>query len=154
MIMRNCLRRTLLVAVLFGPLWCSNVTAAEPLIVGTRVAAPFVMPDPDDPDAWTGLSIELWTHLAQQLDVDYEIREFTLPDLLTGVERGEIDVAVAALTATAERERSVDFTHPYFQSSLGVAVAAQPASGGLAALGALFSAEFLQAVGEIGRAHV
>ena len=41
--------------------------------------------------------------------------------MLAAVESGELEVAVAALTVTAEREKHVHFTHPILSSGLGMA---------------------------------
>ena len=40
-----------------------------------------------------------------------------------------LDAAVAALTVTAEREETIDFTHPFHTSGLGIAVPAHGRSG-------------------------
>ena len=96
---------------------------------------------------WHGISVELWQALAAELGLTYELREYALADLLAATARGEVAVAVAALTVTAQREESVDFTHAYFRSSLGVATRTDSEGSGLAALAPLASAAFLQAVG-------
>jgi ABC-type amino acid transport substrate-binding protein len=46
----------------------------------------------------------------------------TVEDLLKGVQDGSFDVAIAAVTATAARQRVVDFTQPFYSTGLGVAV--------------------------------
>ena len=42
--------------------------------------------------------------------------------LIDGVAAGKFDVAVAALTVTAGRERILDFTEPFYATGLGIAV--------------------------------
>jgi polar amino acid transport system substrate-binding protein len=49
----------------------------------------------------------------------------TQPELLQAVQRGDADVAIAAITMTPEREMLVDFSHPYFDSGLQIMVRAQ-----------------------------
>lgn len=89
------------------------------LIVGTKSSPPFAMKAPDG--SWTGLSIELWRQIALDLGATYEVRELELPALLAAVEHHEIDVAVAALTITADREQTMDFTHPIYSTGLSIA---------------------------------
>jgi len=91
------------------------------LVVGTKEAPPFSMKTEDG--AWTGISIDLWREIAAELDLPFEFRETDLQGLLDGVTDGSLDMAVAALTITSEREKTMDFTHPFLHTGLGIAVA-------------------------------
>src|SRR5262249_19243860 len=85
-------------------------------------AAPFAMKGPDG--TWQGISIDLWRRLADQLHLRYHFVEAaTVQDLLAATSKGGADAAVAAITVTATRAETSDFTQPYYQSGLGVAVA-------------------------------
>jgi ABC-type amino acid transport substrate-binding protein len=76
-----------------------------------------------NPDGqWTGISIELWRHLMDELNLEYEFRELSLDQMLSGLEAGELDAAVAAISVTAERHQRVEFCHPHFSTGLGIAV--------------------------------
>jgi polar amino acid transport system substrate-binding protein len=90
------------------------------LVVGTKEAPPFSMKGEDG--SWTGISIDLWREIAAELNLPFEFRETDLPGLLKGVADGSLDLAVAALTVTSEREKILDFTHPFFHTGLGIAV--------------------------------
>ena len=57
-----------------------------------------------------------------------------------------VDVAVAALTVTADRRKVMDFTQPFFESGLGVAVPYSDISAWLPATRTSLSIRFLQAV--------
>lgn len=92
----------------------------RPLIVGTKVAEPFVIKKEDG--SFTGISIELWQRIAEEMGLQYEIREVGLSELISGLQDGTIDVSVAALTVTAEREQQIDFTHPFHTTGLEIAV--------------------------------
>lgn len=115
-----------------------------PLVVATRSVPPFAVRDASG--RWEGLSVELWEAVADGIGVDFAWRELELPETLAALERGEVDVAITALTVTAERERRVDFSHPYLQSGLALAVEADQRSGWIQTLRAFFSVEFLTAV--------
>ena len=52
----------------------------------------------------------------------------TVADVLNAVESGECDINFSGLTITAEREKRVDFSQPFFDSGLIVAVRAEPQS--------------------------
>lgn len=127
--------------------WAQAQERDEPLVVGSKEAPPFVLHEGNG--SWSGISIYLWEEIARTLDVEYEIRELSLDALLEGAATGTIDAAVAALTITAERERRMDFTHPFY--STGLAVVARP-EGSRSTLGAvrrLLSADFAKTVGAL-----
>ena len=52
----------------------------------------------------------------------------TVADVLNAVESGDCDINFSGLTITAEREKRVDFSQPFFDSGLLVAVRAEPQS--------------------------
>jgi ABC-type amino acid transport substrate-binding protein len=77
----------------------------------------------DDMGEWTGLSIDLWKHIAGQLHLPYQFKETTLQGLIDETAAAKLDGAIAAITVTEKREEAVDFTQPYYASGLGIAVA-------------------------------
>jgi polar amino acid transport system substrate-binding protein len=135
-------------------LWASGSVEAETppsnppereLVIGTREAPPFVMKTADG--TWQGISIELWQRVAKEMDLRYRIVEAaTVQDLLDGVAAGKFDVAVAALTVTAARERSVDFTQPFYATGIGIAVPTVGVASWLPVIRAITSFGFVQAV--------
>jgi polar amino acid transport system substrate-binding protein len=113
-------------------------------VIATKEAPPFSMKDPDG--NWRGISIDLWRRIADQLHLHYRFSEqATVQDLMAGTTEGTFDAAIAALTVTAARERSVDFTQPFYSTGLGVAVATSE-SGWTSISRALLSFGFFQAV--------
>lgn len=117
------------------------------LIVGTKEAAPFSFRA--EGGTWRGISIELWRGIAADLGLDYEFREASLEELIAGLGDGSLDVSVAALTVTAEREKVVDFTHSFHPSGLGIAVAADDSRSFGSILKSFLSVRFFQAVGTL-----
>jgi ABC-type amino acid transport substrate-binding protein len=121
-----------------------SATAAVPngpLTVATRDVPPFAIRGADG--GWTGISIDLWTAIAERLDLDYHFIELPLAKMIDRVSTGEVDAVVAALTITSPREERVDFSHPFHSSGLGIAVAQRPEGGFLATMKRLFSGQFL-----------
>jgi polar amino acid transport system substrate-binding protein len=114
------------------------------IVVATKEARPFAMKEPDG--NWQGISIDLWRRVADQLHLRYRFMEVaTVQDLLDATSKGAADVAVAAITVTAARARTSDFTQPFYQTGLGVAVQSGVANW-LPVLRAFLSFNFLQAV--------
>ena len=139
----------LIMAGLF--LWIAPGALAQPepgdeLTVGVKTAPPFVIKDADG--KYSGLSIALWRKAAEREGIAYRFVETDLDGLVSGLQDGSLDVSVAALTITADRESVVDFTHPFYTTGLAIAVPAQQSSFG-AVLQSLLSPEFAAAVGAL-----
>ncbi|WP_165911913.1 MULTISPECIES: transporter substrate-binding domain-containing protein [unclassified Rhizobium] len=118
------------------------------LVIGTKQAPPFAIKGPDG--AWTGLSIDLWQQVAGKLGVKYRlVEEPSVQSLLDATKRGDYDVSVAAITITAERERNVDFSQPFYDTGLGIAVSVQSISVWHEIIRTMTSLGFLQAVGAL-----
>lgn len=110
------------------------------LQVGTKESPPFAMKDNDG--NWSGISIELWSRIAEDLGINYQINEFNLENLMQEIRENSIDIAVGSLSITADREQVMDFTHPFYSSGLAVAVKGDT-SDWLFVMSRIFSAEFL-----------
>lgn len=107
--------------------WGQTMEAAPAqrrLVVGTAALEPFSFKTTDG--RWVGITMELWELMARHMGVEFEVREMTLSDLLHAVEQGKVDLAATALTVTADREKLLDFSQPYFFTGLGVAMPAKP----------------------------
>jgi len=117
----------------------------DSLIIGTKEAPPFAMKDSSG--RWTGLSIELWEEIALELGLHFEIREYDLQGLLDAVASGEVDAGVAALTATGEREMVMDFTHPFYTTGFGIAVAPLQRESWFTSIRRVVSGRFLRWLG-------
>ncbi len=114
------------------------------LIVGTKEVPPFAMKNSEG--TWTGVSIDLWRQIAAKLSLPFELQERDLQGLLDGIADGSLDIAVAALSITAEREAICDFSHPYYVTGLGIAVGTKHKRPWLVVLEKLFSRHYLKGV--------
>ncbi|MDX1799480.1 MAG: transporter substrate-binding domain-containing protein [Marinobacter sp.] len=122
----------------------TSASSDEPvLVVGTKVAPPFVMKQ--DNGDYTGISIELWKQAAKELGLKYRFQETDLKGLIDGLQDGSLDASVAALTVTAAREEVIDFTHPFHTTGLAIA-ASQQGSTVWSSVKRLFSWQFLVAL--------
>lgn len=90
------------------------------LRVGTKPFKPFAYVHEGE---YIGFSIDLWSEIAEELGFDYELYgEKRVIELLESVSSGNTDVAIAGITITAEREKTVDFSHSFFESGLQILV--------------------------------
>jgi polar amino acid transport system substrate-binding protein len=96
------------------------VVPKQKYIVGVAEGPPFNIRHPDG--SWTGISVELWREIADELGLNFEFRETNLSGSFDGLAQGWLDFAVGPLTITEAREEVCDFTHAYFSSSIAVAV--------------------------------
>ena len=121
------------------------ISSQQELVIGTKEAPPFAMKAADG--SWSGISIDLWRHVADELHLRYRFSEEpTVQGLIDGVAAGRFDVAVAALTVTAARERIVDFTEPFYATGLGIAVPAGGEASWLPVIRTMTSFGFAQAI--------
>lgn len=94
---------------------------ADKLYVGTDTAfVPFEYKGKDG--KYTGFDIELWAEIAKRIGVDYELKPMDFNGLIPGLAMGNLDVALAAIFIKSSREKTIDFSHPYFRAGLKVMV--------------------------------
>jgi len=139
-------RYIFLILTLIIPLFSANIDSNDNnvLIVGTKSAPPFAMRN--EQGEWEGISIELWKHIAKQLNLKYKFKEQNLTAMLDGVANGNLDVAVAAITVTPKREEMFDFSHCYYTTGLSIAVTKEKQSRLLTLFKAFFSYEMLKII--------
>jgi polar amino acid transport system substrate-binding protein len=116
------------------------------LRVATRLIAPFVM---EDQRKLTGFSVELWEKIAEQIGQKFTLTMYpTLAQTLSAVEQNKADLAIAAISITAEREQKFDFSYPMFASGLKILIRNPKQSGFVPnLLRDLFSPAILQIIG-------
>lgn len=90
------------------------------LLVGIREKPPFSMKT--TAGGWEGLDVDLWKGIAQELKLKYEFRELGLDATTDGIRSHSLDLGIGGITMSAERERFLDFSHPYYASGLSIAV--------------------------------
>lgn len=116
-------------------------SASEELVIATKHAPPFAFKGPDG--EWSGISIQLLSTLADELDLPYRLEEANLDEMIDGVAGSRFDGAIAAISITPEREERVDFTFPFYSTGLGIAVNPDVGGGWLRVVRNFFTAEFL-----------
>ncbi|MGM0644077.1 MAG: glutamine ABC transporter substrate-binding protein GlnH [Thermodesulfobacteriota bacterium] len=104
-------------AIMFTCLLFFGTAHAEKLYVGVDTSfVPFEYKGDDG--EYTGFDIDLWEEIADRIDVEYELKPMDFNGLIPALTSGNIDAALAAIFITSEREKSIDFSHPYFRAGL------------------------------------
>ena len=99
--------------------------SGETIRVGTKPLEPFVFID-DQP--LRGFSIDYWNEVANRLGAETEWVVFEeVADVIDAAATNEVDAGIAGISITAEREKVVDFSQPYYNS--GRQIATQTGSG-------------------------
>lgn len=122
----------------------SSIDSNNRLVIGTKIAPPFAMKNAVG--EWEGLSIKLWTDIAEELNLDFEWKELDLTHLISRVADGSLDAGIAAITVTSKREEILDFGHAYYSTGLSIAVQKKARSGWKNVLKSIFSFRMLQIV--------
>lgn len=120
-------------------------TAPSKLLVAVVDAPPFYIKTPDG--RWEGLSIELWQAIAQELNVEFELREYNFENVHDAIKRGDVDI-ILAIAGTEQREIIMDLSHPFLRSGSAIAVTAEASEHSwLRFAGRLFALNFLPVIG-------
>ncbi|MFD1928434.1 basic amino acid ABC transporter substrate-binding protein [Sporosarcina siberiensis] len=83
------------------------------LIVGTDATyAP--MESMDASGNIVGIDIDIVNAIAEELGIEVEYKNYGWEPLFPAVDSVEVDFAVSSITITEERQKSYDFTDPYF----------------------------------------
>lgn len=89
----------------------SAAADGEPLIIGTSgTYNPITF---SDGGTLTGYDIEWGEAIGEELGRPVEFVEGQLAGLLTGLQSGQYDLVMSALTITPERQEAIDFSDPY-----------------------------------------
>ncbi len=100
---------------------------AEVLTVGIGGSPPFLLQDDENGEEYEGLVIDLWRQIAVINDFEYElVLQTNTQDALDAVQSGELDLLVGPFSITSERLQTVNFSRPFFVSSVGVLLPSEP----------------------------
>lgn len=114
--------------------------SAQTLRVVTRDVEPFSF---EQDGRRTGFAMELWDSLAKELNLPYDTRVVGTPqEMVAAVQTRAADVGVGALSITAEREKVIDFTQPFFAAGQQIVVPHASGGGGAEAVWSALSMVF------------
>src|SRR5690625_5522006 len=87
---------------------------AQPLVVAVDTA--FVPFEFKQGDEYVGFDIDLWALIADELDLEYQLRPMDFSGILPALQTDNVDVALAGITITEERQQAIDFSDGYYDS--------------------------------------
>lgn len=109
---------------------CGALARAEsqpPLKVGVALSPPFVEKPKTSGGPYEGFAVDLWRAVALRMERTSEFIEYPTFDMLVAAAaKGDVDIAVADIAATAERAAKVDFSYPIADGGLRVMVLTAP----------------------------
>ncbi|MBR7164003.1 MAG: basic amino acid ABC transporter substrate-binding protein [Clostridia bacterium] len=107
----SLLLAVVMTAALLGA--CAGTTTEKDVLtMGTNAAFPpyeFV----DENNNVAGIDAEIAAAVAEKLGMKLEIKDMAFDSLITAVSSGSVDVVLAGMTVTPEREESVNFSESY-----------------------------------------
>ncbi len=72
----------------------------------------------------TGFDVELFEAIAKEIGIDFKWQTMDFNGIIPALQSRSIDAAIAGITIKSDREKVVDFSHPYYDSGLIILVAA------------------------------
>lgn len=93
---------------------------SDTLVVGYTTAPPFIVQNDSDLE---GINIWLWEHVAEDLGLEYKLKQMYFPDMLDSLSQGKIDISINPLTITGERSKVMEFTHSFYASNATIVIA-------------------------------
>ena len=82
----------------------------------------------DGEDQIVGFDIEIAKYIADELGVELELVDMDFDKLLGGLETGMLDMVIAGMNPTPEREKEANFTDIYFETTHSVLIHKDSAS--------------------------
>lgn len=76
----------------------------------------------EDTGELVGFDIDLINALAEEAGIEIEIETLEFSGIVAGLGSGKFDIGIAGMTITEERKENIDFTQPYYEAGLILAV--------------------------------
>lgn len=89
----------------------STVEAGKLHMATNAAFPPYEMTD--DSGGFEGIDVEIAEKIAAKLGLDLVVDDMDFSSVLTSVQGGKADIAMAGLTVTPDRQKNVDFTDSY-----------------------------------------
>jgi len=84
--------------------------------------APYICKDPKNPNLYVGFEVDLAAALEKELGRRIEFVQYDFKSLISGLQRGDFDLAMNGIEVTPDRVKAVRFTRPYYVYSLQLVV--------------------------------
>jgi polar amino acid transport system substrate-binding protein len=70
---------------------------------------------------WIGFEVDLWSQVAREHKWDYELVEMPLEDIIRALHQATVDLTIACLFQTSEREKQFEFSTPLGSTRIALA---------------------------------
>lgn len=94
-----------------------SAATAEKLVLGTSADYPpfeFIVLDDDGNQQYVGIDVSVAKKLAEDMGRELEIVNMSFENLMLSLQKGEIDMVIAAIEVNEERAQVADFSNPYY----------------------------------------
>lgn len=82
----------------------------------------------DGKDTIVGFDISIAQEIAKDLGVDLVVEDMNFDSLIAAVQTGKVDIVMAGMNPTPERQKEVDFSQVYYNTGIGVLLSKENAS--------------------------
>lgn len=76
--------------------------------------APYVFVDPKNPKQRIGFEVDLAEDLARHLNRPVNLKQYAFSNLVSGLERGDFDIAMNGIELTPDRKEKLRLSRPYY----------------------------------------
>lgn len=114
----------LVVTMMCGLVACGNSEGTtkteekkDKIILGTSADYPpfeFIVLDENKKQQYTGIDISLAQQIAKDKGAELEVSNMNFDSLMAALQKGEVDMVIAAIEKDGEREKVVDFSDAYY----------------------------------------
>ena len=100
----------------------ANSALADKLVVATDTAfVPFEFMQDGE---YVGFDIDMWNMIAEELELEFDLRPMDFGGIIPGLQTGQVDVALAGITIRDDRAEVIDFSDGYYDSGFLIMVPA------------------------------
>jgi len=124
--MKHHLKSAALISTVAAGIGLSGLASADEhvlRVVTDPSFVPFEMMDQETGEM-VGFDMDILAEIAERAGFEYDLRTMDFNGIIPAVQTGNVDIAIAGITITEEREEIVDFSDPYYDSGLKILVRA------------------------------
>lgn len=119
--MKTNLKKLLMTTAIAATAFCSTAMAKDLLVAVDTAFVPFEFRQGEE---YVGFDIDIWAAVADELGLTYKIQPMDFNGILPAIQTRNVDVALAGITITEERQKAIDFSDGYYDSGFLLMVAA------------------------------
>lgn len=93
-----------------------SINSTKKLTIGIAGSKPFVFLESQQ-----GIAIEIWEEIAEKKSLEYEYQAYnTVDEALSALKDKKVDIVVGPISITAKRAESMQFSQPFYNSSISI----------------------------------